>query len=88
MEFVTAVGLGASCFTGVSLLPQLFKIIKKKEAEDISLGMLLSLFIGLSLWIYYGCLKKDWIIIIANLTSLLINISTTLLSIKYKKNNS
>ena len=85
MEFTTIVGLIASIFTGVSLIPQLIKILKEKKAEAISLGMLAVLFIGLCGWVYYGILKEDWIIIIANSFSLLVNILITIFSIKYKK---
>lgn len=85
MTFTTVVGLLASIGTSVSLLPQLFKIIKEKKAEAISLGMLLVLFAGLSLWIWYGILQKDLIIIIANAFSLLVNITLSILTIKYKK---
>lgn len=85
MTFTTVVGLLASIGTSVSLLPQLFKIIKEKKAEALSLGMLLVLFAGLSLWIWYGILQKDMILIIANSFSLLVNIILAILTIKYKK---
>ena len=84
MDLTTGIGIGASIFTATSLLPQLIKLLKEKKAEDISLGMLAILFIGLALWIYYGCLKKDWIIIISNSFSMAINLITAGVSIKYK----
>lgn len=84
MDFTTIIGIGASAFTATSLLPQLVKLLKEKKSEDISIGMLAVLFIGLSLWIYYGCLKKDWIIIVSNSFSLAINLITVVLSLKYK----
>ena len=80
------IGVSASVLTACSLLPQLFKLIKDKEAEGVSLAMLIVLLLGLLLWVYYGCLKKDWIIIISNAFSLLVNIITLVLSIKYKAN--
>ena len=58
MDTTTIIGISASIFTGILLLPQLIKIIKKKEADDIFLWMLASLFLGLRFWIYNGCLKK------------------------------
>lgn len=85
MEFTTTVGLVASIATGTSLIPQLVKIIKEKKAGAISLGMLAVLFVGLSGWVYYGFLKMDWIIIISNMFSLVINILIVIFSIKYKK---
>jgi MtN3 and saliva related transmembrane protein len=85
MDTITLVGLVASIFTGVSLLPQLVKIIKEKKAESISYGMLGTLFAGLCAWIVYGVLKTDWIIIISNSFSVLVNIIISIFSFKYKK---
>ncbi len=85
MDITTITGIGASIFTATSLLPQLFKLLKEKKAEDVSLGMLAVLFTGLILWVIYGCMKNDLIIIIANSFSLLVNIITTILTLKYKK---
>ncbi|MDB5209461.1 MAG: MtN3 and saliva related transrane protein [Sediminibacterium sp.] len=79
------VGTAAGVFTSVSLLPQLVKLIKEKKAQDISISMLLFLFIGLGLWIFYGLLKKDMPVIITNSFSLLTNIAIILFSLRYKK---
>ena len=87
MQSTTIVGLVSSIFTGVSLIPQLVKIIKEKKAEAISLGMLAVLFIGLCGWVYYGILKEDWIIIISNAFSLVVNILIFIFSMKYKEKN-
>ncbi|MEP6597215.1 MAG: SemiSWEET family transporter [Ginsengibacter sp.] len=54
MNSIQIVGFIAGIFTGISLLPQLFKIIKEKETEDISMWMLLILLAGLALWTIYG----------------------------------
>ena len=88
MTYETIIGLVASITTGISLLPQLFKIINRKRADSISLGTNVLLFIGLSGWVYYGFLKSDWIIIISNLFSLLVNVLITAFSIKYKRAHS
>jgi len=85
MAFEEFVGIAASVFTAISLVPQLVKVYKEKEAQNVSLGMLLVLFCGLALWIVYGFLKNDYIIIVSNMVSMLVNISLALLSIKYKK---
>jgi MtN3 and saliva related transmembrane protein len=85
MQTITIIGLIASIATGTSLLPQLIKIIREKKASTVSPGMLALLFIGLIAWICYGVLKKDWILIVSNAFSLLINLIIAILSIKYKK---
>lgn len=87
MDNETIAGLAASAFTGASLIPQLTKVIKEKKAENVSLWMLLVLFIGLGLWVYYGILKKDLIIIISNAFSFIINLLLAIFAIKYKKEN-
>jgi MtN3 and saliva related transmembrane protein len=86
MDVESMVGIGASAFTAISLVPQLVKVFKEKEAENVSLGMLAVLFCGLSLWIYYGIIKRDYIIITSNSVSLLLNIILTIVSVKYKNN--
>lgn len=81
----TGIGIAASFFTAISLIPQLIKILREKKAKDVSLAMMLVLFIGVALWVYYGILINDWIIIIANSVSLAINMITSFLTIRYKE---
>lgn len=87
MDTTSIIGIAASIFTGTSLLPQFVKLLKEKKAENISVGMLAVLFAGLALWIWYGSLKQDWIIIISNGFSLLISIMTLVFMLKYKKSS-
>jgi MtN3 and saliva related transmembrane protein len=80
----TLVGIAASIFSTISLLPQLVKIIREKKAEDLSLWMLVILLTGLSLWVWYGFLSEDLIIIIANSISVCINLLIIFFSLRYK----
>lgn len=83
-ELTTIIGIGAGVCTGVSLLPQLIKIMREKKANDLSLFYLLILFAGLALWIWYGIRKTDIPIIATNAVSLVINIVIIILSTRYK----
>jgi MtN3 and saliva related transmembrane protein len=83
MHFIAIIGILASVGTGVSLLPQLIKIIKTKKTDDISFWMLFFLLAGLGLWVCYGVLKKDWIIIISNSFSLSVNICIVIITLYY-----
>jgi MtN3 and saliva related transmembrane protein len=85
MQAETLIGIGASVFTSTSMIPQLVKVIREKESEDISIAMLVVLFTGLALWIWYGALKDDLIIVISNAFALLVNFSLVCLSLKYKQ---
>ncbi|MBC7888274.1 MAG: hypothetical protein H7Z13_10305 [Ferruginibacter sp.] len=87
MTLISIIGISASVFTAMSLIPQLVKLIKEKKAENISLGMLAILFAGLGLWTYYGLLREDLIIILANSFSFIINIILAGFAIMYKKKN-
>ena len=85
MQVTLVTGIAASVLTGISMLPQLVKVIKEKKADDISYVMLVVLLIGLALWSIYGAMKKDWIILISNSFSFLVNLTLLVLSIRYKK---
>ena len=65
----TLIGGAAAFCTTVSYIPQLRKCWTTGETGDLSLKMLL-LFVGLSLWMVYGFIRADIVIIIANAVSL------------------
>lgn len=79
------IGIIAGVCTAMSLLPQLIKIIREKEARNISLFYLLILLAGLSLWVWYGILRKDVPIIATNITSIALNVAIIVLGIRYKR---
>ncbi len=67
-------GLVAGGITSVAMLPQLLKVLKEKDVEDLSLWMILALILGLSLWVWYGFLKDELPIILSNAFAVLVNI--------------
>lgn len=79
------IGIAAGICTAISLLPQLIKIIREKEARNISLFYLVILLAGLSLWIWYGILREDLPIIATNVASIVLNIAIIILGIRYKR---
>lgn len=85
-ELTNYIGIGAGICTGISLVPQLYKIIKEKKAENISYFMLMILITGLAGWVWYGIRKKDLPIIVTNGFSILINLLTIIFSARYKEN--
>lgn len=87
-DYTIYIGIIAGICTGISLLPQLIKILREKKAEDISFIMLLILLTGVGGWIWYGLLKNDYPIIITNSFSFLLNLLIIFFSIKYKRTKS
>lgn len=79
------IGIAAGICTAISLLPQLIKIIREKEARNISLFYLVILLAGLALWIWYGILREDLPIIATNVTSIVLNVAIIILGIRYKR---
>lgn len=84
-DYSSFVGIAAGILTGVSMLPQLVKIIREKDADSVSLPMLLLLCSGLALWVWYGILRKDWPIIVTNGFSFLVNSTIVYLKLYYRK---
>ena len=66
----TVVGAVAAFCTTVSYIPQLRKCWETGETGDLSLKMLLFLASGLALWLIYGLLRSDPVIVLANAVSL------------------
>jgi MtN3 and saliva related transmembrane protein len=84
-SFSQYVGIVSGILTGISLLPQLLKVIREKESESVSLVTLVVLLAGLAGWVWYGILKEDWPIIITNSFSFLTNTAIIILSLLYRK---
>jgi MtN3 and saliva related transmembrane protein len=60
------IGASAAVLTSLSYIPQVRKAWPRGATEDLSLKMLIALTSGLLLWIGYGLLKGDWVIVAAN----------------------
>jgi MtN3 and saliva related transmembrane protein len=70
MDLTTLIGLLAAICTTASYYPQLKKCWATGSAGDLSLKMFITLSVGIVLWVSYGVLKSDLVIIIANAVSL------------------
>ncbi|HEX6914461.1 MAG TPA: SemiSWEET transporter [Chitinophagaceae bacterium] len=88
MMLTQVIGIAAGVLTGISMLPQLLKLIREKKADAISAVMLVVLIAGLSLWVCYGILRKDWPIIITNTFSWLVNVIMLILRQVYRRSRS
>ena len=82
MNYVEIVGLVAAAMGGISLFPQVLKVIKTKSTKDISREMFLLLASSIFLWLIYGILLSNLPIIIANFFGLIQAIIILLFKIK------
>jgi MtN3 and saliva related transmembrane protein len=65
-SIVPWIGVCAAVLTSLSYVPQVRKAWPRGSTKDLSLHMLMVLTTGLLLWIGYGVLKTDWVIVAAN----------------------
>lgn len=72
VSFTTAIGLFAAFCTTLSYLPQVKKCWRTGKTGDLSLRMVLILAGGIALWVVYGVLQGDAVIILANSVSLVL----------------
>ena len=67
----TIIGAMAATLTMFSFVPQIFKSLKTKSVHDVSPVTLFQLSAGVCLWMIYGIARRDPIIIIANVVTLI-----------------
>ncbi len=82
---ITIIGFCAATLTTFSFVPQFIKIVKTKKTEGLSLVMMLQIAMGLILWIIYGLLRKDIVLITANSVGFIIVFFTLFAYFKYSK---
>jgi MtN3 and saliva related transmembrane protein len=82
---VNILGIVAGVLTSVSMIPQLIKVIKEKNVEELSWVMILVLICGLSLWVWYGILQNELPIILSNAFAVLVNLTLLVCLILFRK---
>lgn len=65
-DWGVCVGAAAAFLSALSYVPQVRKAWPRGSTADLSLTMLLILTCGLSLWVVYGIISGDRVIIAAN----------------------
>jgi MtN3 and saliva related transmembrane protein len=78
------VGYVAAFFTTFSMLPQILRIWKLKEARDVSVFMPLMASVGSALWLIYGIMLEEVPIIVANAVFLFFTLTTLFVTVKYR----
>ena len=84
MGFTEILGYTAGFVTTLTFLPQVIKTWKEKSSKDISLMMFLIAAANEIMWVAYGILKNDMVIILTNVVVLLLSSIMITLKLKYK----
>ncbi|AAQ00238.1 MULTISPECIES: SemiSWEET transporter [Prochlorococcus] len=79
-------GFFAAFLTTIAFLPQVIKTFRTKSAEDVSVLMLVLFITGLIFWIIYGLGSNALPVVVANVITLIFNVSILTLKLAYGKN--
>ena len=82
---VDILGYVAGLITAFTFLPQVIKTWKTKSAKDVSLAMFLIALTNQILWLAFGLLRNDPVIIITNAVMLVM--TSVMISLKLKYNH-
>jgi MtN3 and saliva related transmembrane protein len=85
VDYLTfVIGISAIFFTLWSTVPQIRKALKTRKTDDVSKWLIISLITGLSLWVVYGLVKGDMIILGANSIGVSLNIFLLILKFRFE----
>jgi MtN3 and saliva related transmembrane protein len=85
VDYLTfVIGISATFFTLWSTVPQIRKALKTRKTDDVSKWLIISLITGLSLWVVYGLVKGDMIILGANSIGVSLNIFLLILTFRFE----
>jgi len=83
--FADLIGTIAGILVLSSFIPQLYKAYKTKRMLDVSIYLMGLIASGMFLWIIYGIIREDPVIIGTNASGFILNIILIILKIKYDK---
>jgi MtN3 and saliva related transmembrane protein len=81
-DVIEWVGYLAAALTTAAFVPQVVKTWRSKSAGDLSLPMLIAFTIGVLLWLVYGLALQSAPVIVANATTLSLNLMLVALKLR------
>lgn len=85
MTSADLLGYAAGALTAFTFLPQVIKTWQSKSAKDVSLNMFIIAFVNEIMWLAYGIMLNNWVIISTNAVMLVM--SAVMISLKLKYNH-
>lgn len=87
MPFTQILGYTAGAITSLTFLPQVIKTWKEKSAKDVSLLMFVIAAVNEAMWIGYGILQNDCVIILTNSVIICLSLAMIFLKLRYGTNS-
>ena len=80
---IDIVGIIGAVLTTLCWLPQLFKVLREKEARALSLPTTSVFTLGVMLWLVYGLAIGDWPLIGSNAATLALMAPILVMKLRY-----
>lgn len=77
------IGTVAGILVLSSFIPQLIKAYKTKKMSDVSIHLMILIASGMFLWVIYGFIRSDQVIIGTNATGFALNITLLVMKLRY-----
>ncbi|HEX7847860.1 MAG TPA: SemiSWEET transporter [Chitinophagaceae bacterium] len=78
-------GYSACAVTALTFLPQVVKTWKEKSARNVSLMMFVIAAVNEAMWIAYGVLRNDMVIIVTNVIMIVMALTMISLKLRFSK---
>ena len=83
--YTDIIGTIAGILVLSSFVPQIVKAYKTKKMSDVSVHLMILIASGMFLWVIYGFIRSDPVIIGTNATGFALNITLLTMKIRYAK---
>jgi MtN3 and saliva related transmembrane protein len=85
VRWADTIGIVAGILVMSSSIPQIIKSYKTKKMSDLSIYLMSLIASGLFLWIIYGLIRSDMVIIGTNAAGLSLNVTLLAMKLRYDK---
>jgi MtN3 and saliva related transmembrane protein len=79
------IGTVAGILVLSSFIPQLIKAYKTKKMSDVSIHLMILIASGMFLWVIYGFIRSDPVLIVTNATVFALYITLLVMKLSYDK---
>lgn len=84
---INTFGVAAGLCSMASFVPQIFKIVRERDASGISLRMYAVTTVGFICWTAYGWLSGSWPVTLANAVCLVLVLAILALRLRFGEGN-
>ena len=85
VEPLAAMAASWGVLMAISPLLQIRRILVRRSSADVSIGYLVVLQIGFSLWMAYGLSLGNLVLVVPNTTAFLVGLATMLITWRYRQ---